>query len=141
MSRYHHTQFGATSLALLFAVSVVIALNGLHQPSLRWIMWAMLALMAVLAVMNATLTVDVDEREISWFFGPGLWRYRIARADIDGVSVVHRPCWAGYGIRWWGNARLYRVSGHDAVELRLKSGDVRRIGTDDPQGLVAALQS
>jgi hypothetical protein len=28
----------------------------------------------------------------------------------------------------------------DAVELRLTSGDVRRIGTDDPQGLAAALK-
>lgn len=37
--------------------------------------------------------------------------------------------------------RLYNVSGLDAVELRLKSGEVRRIGTDDPQGLSAVLQS
>jgi hypothetical protein len=33
------------------------------------------------------------------------------------------------------------VSGLDAVEPVLKSGDVRRIGTDDPQGLAAALKS
>jgi hypothetical protein len=37
--------------------------------------------------------------------------------------------------------RLYNVSGLDAVELRLKTGDIRRIGTDDPQGLAAALKS
>jgi hypothetical protein len=37
--------------------------------------------------------------------------------------------------------RLYNVSGLDAVELRLKSGDIRRIGTDDPHGLAAALKS
>jgi hypothetical protein len=37
--------------------------------------------------------------------------------------------------------RLYNVSGLDAVELRLKSGDVRRIGTDDPHGLSASLNS
>jgi hypothetical protein len=29
--------------------------------------------------------------------------------------------------------RLYNVSGLDAVELRVGSDDVRRIGTDDPQ--------
>jgi hypothetical protein len=33
------------------------------------------------------------------------------------------------------------VSGLDAVELELKSGDIRRIGTDDPRGLAAALRS
>jgi hypothetical protein len=37
--------------------------------------------------------------------------------------------------------RLYNVSGLDAVELRLKSNAVRRIGTDDPQGLANVLQS
>jgi hypothetical protein len=36
--------------------------------------------------------------------------------------------------------RLYNVSGLDAVELRLKSGQVRRIGTDDPHGSAAALK-
>jgi hypothetical protein len=36
--------------------------------------------------------------------------------------------------------RLYNVSGLDAVELRLKSGGIRRIGTDDTKGLSAALR-
>ncbi|HEY7842950.1 MAG TPA: hypothetical protein VID30_04620 [Bradyrhizobium sp.] len=40
-----------------------------------------------------------------------------------------------------GMALLYNVSGLDAVELRLKSNEVRRIGTDDPQGLAEALRS
>jgi hypothetical protein len=36
---------------------------------------------------------------------------------------------------------LYNVSGLDAVQLKLKSGETRHIGTDDPQGLAAALRS
>jgi hypothetical protein len=37
--------------------------------------------------------------------------------------------------------RLYNVSDLDAVELRVGANDVRRIGTDDPQGLAEALRS
>jgi hypothetical protein len=37
--------------------------------------------------------------------------------------------------------RLYNVSGLDAVELRVGPDDVRRIGTDDPQGLSDALKA
>jgi hypothetical protein len=37
--------------------------------------------------------------------------------------------------------RLYNVSGLDAVELRLKTGDIRRIGSDDAPGLAAALKA
>jgi hypothetical protein len=33
------------------------------------------------------------------------------------------------------------VSGLDAVELHLRSSDIRRIGTDDPQGLAGALKA
>jgi hypothetical protein len=33
------------------------------------------------------------------------------------------------------------VSGLNAVELKLKSGEIRRIGTDDPLGLAAALKA
>jgi hypothetical protein len=54
---------------------------------------------------------------------------------------VRNHWWNGFGIRMRPGFRLYNVAGLDAVELRLKSGDVRRIGTDDPQGLSAALNS
>jgi hypothetical protein len=33
--------------------------------------------------------------------------------------------------------KLYDVSGLDAVELHSRSNDIRRIGSDDPQGLHA----
>jgi hypothetical protein len=53
---------------------------------------------------------------------------------------VRHPLWHGYGIRWLGPKRwAYIVSGRDAVEVRLKGGGWRRLGTDDPYGLVAAL--
>jgi hypothetical protein len=45
------------------------------------------------------------------------------------------------GIRMRPGLRLYNITGLDAVELRLKSNEVRRIGTDDPQGLAAALKA
>jgi hypothetical protein len=47
----------------------------------------------------------------------------------------------GFGIRIGPGFWLYNVSGLDAVELRLRSDEVRRIGTDDPEGLAAALKS
>jgi len=49
--------------------------------------------------------------------------------------------WNGFGIRMRPGFRLYNVPGLDAVELRLRSGEVRRIGTDETQGLAAALRA
>jgi hypothetical protein len=83
----------------------------------------------------------VSEEELCWHFGPGLWRYRLARGDIAGVTVVRNTWWNGFGVRMRPGFRLYNVSGFDAIELRLKSGEIRRVGTDDAQGLAAALKS
>jgi hypothetical protein len=85
--------------------------------------------------------VEVTEDEIRWHFGPGFLHYRIARSDIASVAVVRDSWLNGFGIRMRPGFRLSNLSGLDAVKLRLNSGDVRRIGTDDPQGLAAALQS
>jgi len=99
-------------------------------------------LIIVLAVGLAfySLTVEVDDDELRWYFGPGLWTYRLALDEISSVSIVRNKWWNGFGIRTAPRFRLYNVSGLDAVEIRLKSGDIRRIGTDDPQGLAAALK-
>ena len=78
---------------------------------------------------------------MQWHFGPGLWRYRLPLADIVNVSIVRNSVLNGFGIRMRPGFRLYNVSGLDAVELQLKSGDIRRIGTDDARGLAAALRN
>jgi hypothetical protein len=83
----------------------------------------------------------VSDKELSWRFGPGFWTYRLPLGDIETVAVVRNRWWNGFGIRMASGFRLYNVSGLDAVELHLKSHDIRRIGTDDPQGLANALQS
>ncbi len=76
-----------------------------------------------------------------WRFGPGFWTCRLPLADIEKVAIVRNRWTNGFGIRMAPGFRLYNVSGLDAVELRLKSNEIMRIGTDDPQGLANALPS
>ena len=40
-----------------------------------------------------------DDNEVQWRFGPGLFSYRMARADIAGVSIVRNSVLNGFGIR------------------------------------------
>jgi hypothetical protein len=83
--------------------------------------------------------VEVSGGELRWHFGPGFWSYRLAFDEIRSVAVVRNHWWNGFGIRTAPGFRLYNVSGLDAVEIKLKSGDIRRIGTDDPEGLADVL--
>jgi hypothetical protein len=99
----------------------------------------LIAIMLAAAVLFSSLTVEISNNELRWYFGPGLWTYRLPLTSIENVTVVRNHWWNGYGIRMAPGFRLYNVSGLDAVELCVGANDVRRIGTDDPQGLAQAL--
>jgi hypothetical protein len=102
---------------------------------------AALVVLTAVAILFSSLTVEVSDNELRWRFGPGLWTHQLPLGDIETVAVVRNHWWNGFGIRMASGFRLYNVSGLDAVELHLKSNEIRRIGTDDPQGLANVLQS
>jgi hypothetical protein len=136
---YHHTQWGSLILLICLAIAVIAA-------AILWLtgtraMLFTLFIVGGLAILFCALTVDISGNELRWYFGPGFWSYRLALDDIQTVAIVRNHWWNGWGIRAAPGFTLYNVSGLDAVELKLKSGEIRRIGTDDPQGLAAALNA
>jgi hypothetical protein len=139
--RYEHTQPGTLMIAVLCLGALVAGSSVFINPTAgRWLGVAIALGCAVLAWLFSSLTVIVNGNELQWYFGPGAWKYRMARADILGVSIVRNSLLNGFGIRMRPGFRLYNVSGLDAVELHLKTGEIRRIGTDDASGLAAALR-
>jgi hypothetical protein len=136
---YRHTQSGIWIVILCLAVAALDA--AIAWRTGQWLPVVVLVVLIAVAVLFSSLTVEVSDHELRWYFGPGLWTYRLPLDDIEKVAVMRNHWWNGFGIRMRAGFRLYNVSGFDAVELRLKSNDVRRIGTDDPQGLAAALTS
>lgn len=137
---YRHTQRGTLILAL--SLAIVVFVIGASMVSSQWLPAIMVIIIMVpLMTLFSSLTVEVDTSELRWFFGPGLWTYRLFLREIDDVAVVRNHWLNGWGIRMAPGFRLYNVSGLDAVELRVGANDVRRIGTDDPQGLAEALRS
>ena len=137
---YRHTQRGTLILILCLAgaaFALATSWRSGHWPAAL----ITLAVMIVMATLFSSLTVEVTNNDLRWHFGPGLWSYRLALDEIEDVAVVRNQWWNGWGIRMGPGFRLYNVSGLDAVELRLHSNDVRRIGTDDPQGLVKVLRT
>ncbi len=136
---YRHTQPGYLILVVCLAIGALGAANIWRTEPMPVILM-LITLLAIAAVFHS-LTVEVDDTELRWHFGPGFWTYRLAHDEIRSVAVVRNHWWNGFGLRTAPGFQLYNVSGLDAVELQLNSGDIRRIGTDDPKGLAAALQS
>jgi hypothetical protein len=139
---YRHRQFSVYVVVSLVLTSIL--LGGIFwltrlEPFTPWIFSGTLAFAAVVHFLVSALSVEVSERELTWSFRLGLWRKRIARADIARVARVRLPWWYGIGVKYTPPGWTYLVAPGDGVEVVLTNGKILRIGTDDPDGLAAAL--
>ena len=83
------------------------------------------------------VTVTPAEVELAYSFG---WpRKTIERARIVSAEPVRIPWWYGVGIRRTPKGWMWGIWGFDTVFLNLSDGRRFLIGTDDPEGLAAAL--
>ncbi len=99
-------------------------------------------LMVVVLVAMVTfsrLTVTVGAGRVTARFWLGWPRRVVELSEVTAVRAVRNSWWYGWGVRKVPGGWMYNVWGYDAIELELTSGKVFRIGTDDPDGLVAAL--
>jgi len=137
---YHHTQIGWVIIAslgftLLLFAAVMVGVE-LVAPLVM-----VLALLGLTVALFATLTVTVDAKAVNWRFGIGLIRGRVPLDEIRYFTPVKNPWYYGWGIHFYPGGTLLNVSGLQAVELWRRNGRRLRIGTDDPRGLVAAIEA
>lgn len=125
-------------IVLLLPVAVVAI--AAWTSGLWWI-YLLAILLVLLAWSFSSLTIEVNDRELSSWFGPGVWHKRVPLGDIAGAERTTSSLIEGWGIHITTRGMLYNVAGRDAVEVRLATGRPFRLGTDDPDGLVAALRA
>lgn len=122
----------AVAVILLFATAD--AAQSIHVTPV-------LLVIAILSLFYS-LTVEIKDGALECYFGPGVIRRRFLVSEIEEAQCVRNPWYAGWGIRWLpGQYWLWNVSGRQAVELTLKGGKRFRIGTDEPEALVKAIQT
>jgi hypothetical protein len=136
---YRHTQIGWVILAVTTVLGGLLAMQlagrGLPTP------WLPLVILGVVVLLFGTLRVEVDRERVRAAFGVGLVRRTVPLADVAAFQPVRNPWVAGWGIRLIRGGTLWNVSGLDAVELALRDGRFLRIGTDEPEALVRALET
>lgn len=138
---YRHTQFGTI---IIFAVGIFVAAILVHfllSGSIHPIEAGVAILLLITLFLFASLTVEINHGSVVCNFGPGLIRKEIKLSDVTDVRPVTNSWLAGWGIRWMpGRYMLWNISGFQAVELTLTNGKRFRIGTDEPDLLVRAIQ-
>ncbi len=138
MSRvtYSHTQPG-TVVRVTTSIPVV-ALVAVGMAGI-WQVYALAVLFILIMLLFHSLTVQIDDAVIGLSFGIGLIRKSTPLDEIVMCQAVRNRWIYGFGIRYVFNGWMWNVSGLDAVELTYTNGKQFRIGTDEPQELVAAI--
>ncbi|HYC17211.1 MAG TPA: hypothetical protein VEC94_08395 [Pseudolabrys sp.] len=140
--RYSHTQTGRLlRLAALLPVPFfIVAVIFSRDIGLLAVAGPLIAIVAIAGVVFSSLTIEIDNAALNWWFGLGVWKRQIALGDVASAAVVRNPWWYGFGIHRTPRGWLYNVSGLDAVEICLHDGRIVRLGTNEPRKLVDALK-
>lgn len=145
MPIYEHTQKGPWYLLLLAvaASQITTLLTGVVNgtPWAFWMLVAVSILMILLACSFRSLTVRVTASDIQVKFGPlPLMGKRVHLQDVQAVQATRSSIVDGWGVHWNpGQGWIYNLWGFDCIALQL--GKTRlRIGTDEPQELMQAIQ-
>ncbi len=137
---YIHRQFGWFTVFALTAMAVWFAFVAALSPGDRGNFQSIFLMIAALQLAFYQLTTIVTESTLTVRYGIGLLAFRFPLSEITQITERSVPWYAGYGIRWVGDAWLFNVSGNDAIEVTFASGRKVWVGTDDPDGLAAILR-
>jgi hypothetical protein len=137
MKRYQHTQPGTTIIRAMAIMMVIFAVAStkLHQliPAVIFI--------AFMTWMFRSMTVEISDTELVWYFGSGWPRKSVRLDDVVSAEAIRTTAWNGWGIHYTGRGWLYNVSGYGAVAITLKNGKRFCLGTDEPEELARELMN
>jgi hypothetical protein len=93
------------------------------------------AVLGIVALFFGSMTISIDDKDLSWTFGIGLLRRSVPLSDIEACRTISTGLLAGLGIRYTERGWLYNVSGRDAIAVRMLDGKQFCLGTDDASHL------
>jgi len=143
VTRYEHTQIGYLTVCVLFLVAVFVAITGIVAPFGRGVLLnnAVLELILLIcAIVFSKLTINVDEAILRARLAMAVVCKKVPLGEILECEPIRIRWCYGWGIHLTPYGWLYNVSGLDAVAITLRNGRKFALGTDDPQGLVAAIR-
>ena len=143
MTNYHHAQTGLVGY-LMVAISIGTASASTQAPpDAFWPLIAAATVCASLAACFWTLAIRVNHERIHVYFGPiPLFHTSRLVADLTGATASRSDLLDGWGIhRLPGRSPIWNLHGFDCVELSFRDGKRLRLGTNDLDGLLAAINA
>ena len=139
MKPYQHTQRAGRWLSIPAVICLVLL--GVTLRTRIWPTAGGAVFIAGLAWVFSSLTIEVGGGRLGWYFGPGILRKEVRLCEVTNVRAVKTRWIDGWGIHYTRFGWLYNIAGFEAVAVELQHGRRFALGTDDPPGLLSALQS
>ena len=139
MIRYHHRQFATAIVTSLFIATAGALVLGFALPVARYLPLGAAFLFAVCAFIFSSLTIEVTDRSLRWWFGPGLLKKEVPLHTIQDVKTGKSRLADGWGIHYTGKGKLYNASGYPMIIVDIAAGPPFMLGTDEPERLQAAI--
>ncbi len=140
---YRHKQRGSVMLIAVPLVMLVVTAISYEFATSQWVIWLTALLCSALIIpmyIFSSMTIEVNESDIIWFFGSGFHRKSLPLEEVASCKAVKNPIWMGFGIHAFGTGWIYNVSGLLGIEIELKGGAKIRLGSDEPNYLVQAIE-
>lgn len=142
---YRHVQRSYLWIFVSAWFALILTGVGLFSDDERKGVGILVAMAAVILFIGAItfwfsrLTFVVSGEAVRCYFGAGTPRRTLAGHTIIGFRKVRNKWYYGWGVRHFPGGWMYNVWGLDAMEFDLADGTKFRIGTDEPEDLLAAL--
>lgn len=130
--------------AVLVPVQVgllTLAALGLGERPLPLPEAGLICAVSLLALLLGRLVTEVHSDRLVWHFGwLGRPRWQLRFEEIEHVELTRNGALEGLGIRITASGWLYNAHGLSALRLTLKNGRQLRLGTQQGQRLLQALE-
>lgn len=138
MVNYQHTQ-RAYYIYGIVIVELVLTILMILFSSINWWVILLLTLTGVILYAMSSLTVKVDDKTITIYFGSKFFNKSFTLQGIKSSKVVSNPWYYGWGIHRTPRGWLYNVAGKYGIEVEYENGKMFRIGSDEPEKLIKAI--
>ena len=140
--QYSHTQIGKLMIVVFIFTALLFAgifIAGREEFTIFTV--ALMIFILLILTSFITLTVTIDQEYLRIKFGYGIFCKKFKLTDIMSVKPVKHKWYYGWGVRYWVLTKtwIFNVSGFDQIEIEMKNGNKYRIGTDEVDNLIQAI--
>jgi hypothetical protein len=142
-AQYRHTQYGSLMFIVFLMTGILIAVVAPRILAEGRVLSAILMLGVYLfgLVMFYSLSVEISEEKLKFWFGIGVVRKIILLSEIRSTKEVKNPWYYFWGVKSIPGGWFYAIAPGTAVEIELRDGRIIQLGTNQPKKLNQAIET